>query len=132
MSRKKRNPLFVFFLPMPIINEHGVGLMENIGSWILEERVVAAEELVDEAGDVEVVAVLSQLSMVAPLKEEYARIYVYLALKVLKEKGMEVNIPEHLRVLELSEHEKYLLRQLRREIRERQWRKLKYHHDPRA
>ncbi len=90
---------------------------------IEEERKEALrkgkKELVHEASDKEVLMVLSEASLRAPIHSEYVEIFMYLMTKVMGDK-----VPEDLRRKELSEYETRLLEEMKRDIRDRQWRAL--------
>ena len=72
-------------------------------------------EKIKEASDEEAFAYLYTASLVAPLRDEWFRIYMYLGYKVaperMKEKIVELNPPE-----ELTDYEKYMLQRLKEYI----------------
>ena len=65
----------------------------------------------EEGSDAEVVAYLYTASLAAPLRTEYARIYLYLAKKLLGEKARDIDAPES-----LTDYELELLRRLKRDL----------------
>ena len=90
---------------------------------IVEERKRAIEEgreeLIDHASNREVLMVLCEVSMEAPIRSEYVEIYRYLMTKVFGDK-----VPHDLRKENLSDYEKQLLMDMKRRIRDKQWRAL--------
>ena len=90
---------------------------------IVEERRRAVEEgreeLIDYASDREVLMVLCEASMNAPIRSEYVEIYQYLMTRVFGDR-----VPEDLRKENLSDYEKQLLMDMKRRIRDKQWRAL--------
>jgi len=90
---------------------------------IKEERLRAVKEgrkeLIDFASDREVLMVLSESSLRAPIHSEYVEIFMYLMTKVMGDR-----LPDYLRKEKLSEYEMSLLKELKKEIRDRQWRAL--------
>ena len=69
-------------------------------------------EKIKEASDEEAFAYLYTASLVAPLREEWVRIYLYLGYKIaperMKEKIKKLNPPK-----ELNKYEEYLLQRLK-------------------
>ena len=90
---------------------------------IIEERRRAVaegrEELIDYASDREVLMVLCEASLNAPIRSEYVEIYQYLMTRVFGDR-----VPHDLRKETLSDYERQILTDLKREIRNRQWRAL--------
>ena len=90
---------------------------------IVEERKRAVEEgreeLIDHASDREVLMVLCEASLNAPIRSEYVEIYQYLMTRVFGDR-----VPEDLRRETLTDYEKELLMDMKRRIRDRQWRAL--------
>jgi len=97
---------------------------ETIPEWLIEririQRFVEhfkelRGEKVKEASDEEAFAYLYTASLVAPLREEWARIYLYLGYKVapehMKKQIEKLNPPK-----ELTDYEKYLLQMLKERI----------------
>ena len=90
---------------------------------IIEERKRAVEEgreeLIDHASDREVLMLLCEASLNAPIRSEYVEIYQYLMTRVFGDR-----VPHDLRKETLSDYERQILTDLKREIRNRQWRAL--------
>ena len=94
---------------------------ENLPEWLIEQIRIQRfvehfkelrGEKITEASDEEAFAYLYTASLVAPLRDEWVRIYLYLGYKIapekIKEKIAKLNPPK-----ELTDHEKYLLHQLK-------------------
>lgn len=69
----------------------------------------------DYVGDAECLAYMMPATMVAPMDHDYAEIYLYLATRVMKA-AKKVDVPEDIRVEELSEYRMGLLRDLKSKI----------------
>ena len=66
------------------------------------------------ACDLEALAYLSNASLIAPMRSEWAEIYMYVFTQVMTRKGTEV--PEDIRKDDISDEQKGLLRDLKRWI----------------
>lgn len=90
---------------------------------IVEERKRAVEEgreeLIDLASDREALMVLCEASLNAPIGSEYVEIYQYLMTKVFGDR-----VPKDLRRETLTDYEKQLLKDMKRRIRDKQWKAL--------
>jgi len=97
---------------------------ETIPKWLIEririQRFVEhfkelKGEKVEEASDEEAFAYIYTAGLVAPLREEWVRIYLYLGYKVapkrMKKQIEKLNPPK-----ELTDYEKYLLQRLKEYI----------------
>lgn len=94
---------------------------EDIPDWLLKaleaDRIMETMGMTDPqgmVGEAETCAYLYTRSLVAPMNSEYCNIYVYLAGKLMKRKGVE--LPEDMRQPDLSEDEQREFISLRRQI----------------
>jgi len=96
---------------------------DTIPEWLLEE--VKAERMINglislmkggehKVGDAEVCVYLLTASLASPMSSEFTQIYLYTATKLMTKRGMQV--PEDVRVNELSEYETQELNDLKRRI----------------
>lgn len=74
----------------------------------------------DEASDAEVCACLMDASFVAPLNHDATEIYLFLATKLMLEKGM--NAPDSVCITELTPEQEWELKGMREEIGRRLYR----------
>jgi len=129
MSRVMNRKLDLLFAKLttaikPMIVTANLDWGEYLPQWLIEririQRFIEHfkelnGEKITEASDEEAFAYLYTASLVAPLKDEWFRIYMYLGYKVaperMKEKIAELNPPE-----ELTDYEKYMLQRLKEYI----------------
>jgi hypothetical protein len=115
---KLRKALTVLTMPV-LAGDASWGVPERLAYAVWKERKEVIDEnredeYLERATLAEVAAYLYGLSLTAPLREEYAEIYIYTGAKGLEKVGESV--PEDFRV-ELSAYQKELLRELQRKIR---------------
>ena len=129
MSRVMNRKLDLLFAKLttaikPTIVTASLDWGEYLPQWLIEririQRFVEHfkelnGEKIKEASDEEAFAYLYTASLVAPLRDEWFRIYMYLGYKIaperMKEKIAKLNPPE-----ELTDYEKYLLQRLKEYI----------------
>ncbi len=105
----------------PTILVHPMHYGQHLPEWLVNEirtqrliELMKREvhgEVVEEVSDAEVVAYLYTASLAAPLRTEFARIYLCLAKKLLGDRARGVEAPET-----LTDYELELLKRLRREL----------------
>jgi len=105
----------------PVILVHPMHHNQELPEWLVREirrqrliELVRREvhgETVEEVSDAEVVAYLYTASLAAPLRTEYARIYLHLARRLLGDRARDIDAPES-----LTDYELGLLRRLKREL----------------
>ena len=99
------------------------GWAKTTPEWLLQE--VKTERMIyglaslmgegkSKVGDAELAVYLYTLSLRQPLSREYTHIYLYLCTKLMAKREKEV--PEEIKVEELTEDEPRLLNELREEI----------------
>jgi hypothetical protein len=105
----------------PTIIVHPMHVNEALPEWLVNEirtqrliellrREICGED-VKEVSDAEVVTYLYTASLAAPLRTEFARIYLFLAKRLLGERAKDIEAPE-----QLSDYELDLLKRLKREL----------------
>lgn len=104
----------------PTIIAHPMHVNEELPEWLVSEirlqRIIELlrrqnGEEVNEISDAEVVAYLYTASLAAPLRTEFARIYLFLAKKLLGERAKGIEAPE-----QLTDYELDLLKRLKRDL----------------